>query len=56
MGSPARSRKEIHESLEFAASHDVCPRLTPFPLAGSADALAKMHENRLRGRAVLVLE
>jgi hypothetical protein len=31
-------------------------RVTPFPLARAADALAQMHECRLHGRAVLVME
>lgn len=56
MGSPAGSRKELHEVLQFAASKGLRPRLTPFPLAGAAEALGKMHANQLRGRAVLVLE
>ena len=56
MGSPAGSRKELHEALQFAASHGVRPRLTQFPLAAAAEALAQMHDNRLRGRAVLMLD
>jgi len=40
MGSPAGSRKELHEALQFAASHGVRPRLTQFPLAAAAEALA----------------
>ena len=56
MGSPAGSRKELHEALQFAASHGVRPRLTQFPLAVAAEALSQMHDNRVRGRAVLMLE
>lgn len=56
MGSPAGSRKELHEALQFAARHGVRPRLTQFPLAAAAEALAQMHDNRLRGRAVLMPE
>jgi D-arabinose 1-dehydrogenase-like Zn-dependent alcohol dehydrogenase len=56
MGSPAGSRKDLHDTLDFAAKHGVRPRVTPFPLARAADALAQMHEGRLHGRAVLVME
>ncbi|SRR5712692_3068472 len=56
MGSPAGSRMELRESLRFAADHGVRPHSTRYPLEGAAEALALMRENRLRGRAVLVLE
>ena len=56
MGSPAGSRKELHEALQFAARHGVRPHLTRFPFAAAAEALEQMHDNRLRGRAVLMLE
>ena len=56
MGSPAGSRKELREALQFAARHGVRPHLTRFPFAAAADALAQMRDNQLRGRAVLMLE
>jgi alcohol dehydrogenase, propanol-preferring len=56
MGSPAGSRKELRECLRFAADHGVRPHVTRYPLEKAEEALALMHENRLRGRAVLVVE
>jgi len=55
MGSPAGSRKELRETLEFAATHGIRPQVTPLPLANAGEALAQMHEGRIRGRAVLVM-
>jgi propanol-preferring alcohol dehydrogenase len=56
MGSPAGSRKDLHDTLDFAAKHGVRPRVTRFPLGDATEALAQMHDGRLRGRAVLVIE
>ncbi len=56
MGSPAGSRKDLHDALEFAAKHGVRPRVAPFPLDDAAEALAQMHRGSLRGRAVLAIE
>ena len=41
MGSPAGSRKDLQDTLEFAATHDVRPKVTRMPLedAGKARAL-----------------
>jgi D-arabinose 1-dehydrogenase-like Zn-dependent alcohol dehydrogenase len=56
MGSPAGSRKDLDDTLRFAARHGVRPRVTPFPLALAGEALAAMHEARFAGRAVLLLD
>jgi alcohol dehydrogenase len=55
MGSPAGSRKDLHDTLEFAAKHGVRPRVKPFSLTAATEALAQMHDGRLRGRAVLAI-
>jgi alcohol dehydrogenase len=56
MGSPAGSRKDLRDTLAFAAEHGVRPRVTRFPLERANEALRAMHERALRGRAVLVME
>ena len=56
MGSPAGSRKDLRDTLEFAAEHGVRPRVTSYPLERATEALRAMHKRALRGRAVLVVE
>jgi alcohol dehydrogenase, propanol-preferring len=56
MGSPAGSRKDMRDVLEFAAVHNVRPRVTPMPLEEAAKALTEMHEGRVHGRVVLVMK
>jgi D-arabinose 1-dehydrogenase-like Zn-dependent alcohol dehydrogenase len=55
IGSPSGSRKDIRDALQFAATHDVRPRITRRPLEDAADVLNEMHERRLRGRVVLTM-
>ena len=56
MGSPAGSRKDLRDVLDFAASHDIRPTVTRMPLEDAGKALKEMHEGRIRGRAVLVMQ
>jgi len=55
MGSPSGSRKDIRDALEFAATHDVRPRIAERPLENAGDVLNEMHERRLRDRVVLIM-
>ena len=55
MGSPSGSRKDIRDALEFAATHDVRPRIAERPLEDVGDVLNEMHERRLRDRVVLMM-
>jgi alcohol dehydrogenase, propanol-preferring len=55
IGSPSGSRKDIRDALQFAATHDVRPRITKRPLEDAADVLNEMHERRLHGRVVLTV-
>jgi len=56
MGSPAGSRKDLRDVLEFAATHNIRPTVTRMPLEDAGKALKEMHEGRIRGRAVLVMQ
>jgi D-arabinose 1-dehydrogenase-like Zn-dependent alcohol dehydrogenase len=56
MGSPAGSRKDLHDILHLAATHSVRPRVTRLPLEEAGKALKQMHEGTVRGRAVLVMD
>jgi alcohol dehydrogenase, propanol-preferring len=56
MGSPAGSRKDLHDTLHLAATHDVRARVTPMPLEDVARALKQMHEGNIHGRVVLVMD
>lgn len=56
MGSPAGSRNELQDALDLAAACRLKPRVERFPLERAEEALGKLHEGRLRGRAVLVME
>jgi propanol-preferring alcohol dehydrogenase len=55
MGSPSGSRKDVRDALEFAATHDVRPRIAERPLEDAGDVLNEMHERRLRDRVVLIM-
>jgi alcohol dehydrogenase len=39
MGSPAGSRKDLRDTLDLAATHSVCARVTPMPLEHAGKAL-----------------
>jgi alcohol dehydrogenase, propanol-preferring len=56
MGSPAGSRRELRETLDFAAAHGIRPRITRLPLRKAGEALEQMHKGVLRGRAVLMVD
>jgi propanol-preferring alcohol dehydrogenase len=56
MGSPAGSRKDLRETLDFAANHAIRPRIKRFPLERASEALDRMHQGALRGRAVLIMD
>ena len=55
MGSPSGSRKDIRDALEFAATHDVRPRIVERPLEDAGDVLNEIHERRLRDRVALMM-
>jgi alcohol dehydrogenase, propanol-preferring len=55
MGSPAGSRQDLRDVLEFAATHNVRPKVTRMPLEAAGKALTEMQEGRVHGRAVLVM-
>ena len=56
MGSPAGSRKDLQDTLEFAATHGLRPKVTRMPLEDAGKALAEMHEGRVHGRIVLMMD
>jgi alcohol dehydrogenase len=56
MGSPAGSRKDLRDILEFAVTHGLRPKVTRMPLEDAGNALKGLQEGRIRGRAVLVME
>jgi propanol-preferring alcohol dehydrogenase len=56
MGSPAGSRKDLRDTLEFAAAHRLRPNVTCIPLEDAGKALRQMHDGQLHGRTVIVME
>jgi len=56
MGSPAGSRKDLRDVLHLAATHSLRPRVTEMPLEDAGQALEKMHQKSIHGRAVLVMD
>jgi alcohol dehydrogenase len=56
MGSPAGSRKDLQDTLGFAATHNLRPKVTPRPLEEAGKALTEMHEGPMHGRTVLVMD
>lgn len=56
MGSPAGSRKDLRDVLHLAAAHSLRPRVTTIPLDDANQALKKMHQKSIHGRAVLVMD
>lgn len=53
MGSPTGSRHDVRDVLAFAATHDIRPHVTTFPLRDVDGAFAHLRDGRLAGRAVL---
>jgi propanol-preferring alcohol dehydrogenase len=56
MGSPAGSRKDLRDILDFVATHEIRPKVTRIPLEDAGKALSEMHEGRVHGRTVLVMD
>jgi D-arabinose 1-dehydrogenase-like Zn-dependent alcohol dehydrogenase len=54
LGSPAGSRDELKETVDFAAEHGIRARIKTFPLERAAEAFDAMSTGRLACRAVLV--
>ena len=55
MGSPSGSRKELRETLELAALHDIRPPIKPYTLDEAGDALVELQTAHPAGRAVIVM-
>jgi uncharacterized zinc-type alcohol dehydrogenase-like protein len=55
MASPIGSRATIREMLELAAQFGIRPRVETFPLAEAQQAIAKVRQNAVRYRAVLLV-
>jgi alcohol dehydrogenase, propanol-preferring len=56
MGSPSGSRKDLRDTLHLAAAHGMHPRVMPMPLDDAGKALKQMHERKIHGRFVLVMD
>ena len=56
MGTPAGSRKDLRDTLTFAAAHGVRPRVTRASLQDLAGALGEMDKGHMLGRTVVVMQ
>lgn len=56
MGSAAGSRKDLHDTLSFAAAHGVRARVRRVPLEQLPEAFAEMDKGHMRGRTVVVMD
>ena len=56
MGTPAGSRKDLHDTLAFAAAHGVRPRVKRASLQDLAGALGEMDKGHMLGRTVVVMQ
>ena len=56
MGSPAGSRKELQDTLAFAAAHGVRPRVNQVPLQDLPSVFGEMDKGHMRGRTVVVMQ
>jgi alcohol dehydrogenase len=56
MGSPAGSRKDLRDTLMFAAAHGVRPRVKRVPLQDLASSLEEMGKGHMRGRTVVMMQ
>jgi len=54
MGSPAGSRKDLRDTLAFAAAHGVRPRVTRVSLQDITNVFGEMDKGHMRGRTVVV--
>ncbi|MEE9182154.1 MAG: alcohol dehydrogenase catalytic domain-containing protein [candidate division NC10 bacterium] len=55
IGSPAGSRKDLRDCLEFSAKHNIRPMVETFPLEKTAEVFQRIKEDRVRFRAVLTV-
>jgi uncharacterized zinc-type alcohol dehydrogenase-like protein len=55
MGSAIGSRSTILETLDIADRYGVTPMIETFPLAEANTAVAKVRDNSIRFRAVLLV-
>jgi alcohol dehydrogenase len=56
MGNPAGSRKDLRDTLEFAAAHGVRPRVKRASLQDLAGALGEMDKGHMLGRTLVVMQ
>jgi alcohol dehydrogenase, propanol-preferring len=54
IGSPAGSRKDMRDCLEFSARHGIRPMVETYPLEKVADVFQRIRDDRIRFRAVLI--
>jgi propanol-preferring alcohol dehydrogenase len=56
MGSPAGSRKDLGDTLAFAAAHGVRPQVNRVSLQDLAGVFGEMDKGHMRGRTVVVMQ
>ena len=56
IGSPAGSRKELRDCVDFAAHHGIRPKVRELPLEAAGKALLDMQDGHMFGRTVLVMD
>jgi D-arabinose 1-dehydrogenase-like Zn-dependent alcohol dehydrogenase len=56
MGSPAGSRKDLRDTLAFAAAHGLRPSVKRVPLQDLASSFGEMDKGHMRGRTVVVMQ
>ena len=56
MGSPAGSRKDLRDTLAFAAANGVKPPVRSVPLQDLGGALEEMEKGHMRGRTVVTMQ
>ncbi|MFQ5880954.1 MAG: alcohol dehydrogenase catalytic domain-containing protein [Candidatus Methylomirabilales bacterium] len=55
IGSPAGSRKDLRDCLEFSAKHGIRPMVETHPLEKIAEVFQRIKDDKVRFRAVLTL-
>jgi D-arabinose 1-dehydrogenase-like Zn-dependent alcohol dehydrogenase len=55
IGSPAGSRKDLRDCLEFSVRHGIRPMVETYPLEKVAEVFQRIREDKVRFRAVLTL-
>jgi len=56
MGSPSGSRHDLRDTLKFSLHNKVLPQIVKMPLEDAGKAHELLHEGKIVGRAVLVME